>query len=266
MRDKNLSTTLSTGGRILLALVFVFSQTAWAVDHQNAGGKKEPEANTSSQAAPQKQAGTSSAKQESAQEQTPAVEEKASSSGRHEGIKVHGHWTIEVRNPDGSVVTHREFENSLRIPNSLATFLARNTTPGRWVIFVGAGGAPVPDPCAGGQIVSPFSTATCVITESDSHVASLGYSNIFSTLNVAAVGNGAQQVQLTGTAQALSNGQIVTVSSYQEVCIATIAPTACNGSNSGGSIGGFTSADVSAQNISVVAGQTIAVTVTISFS
>ena len=33
--------------------------------------------------------------------------------GRNEGIKVHGHWTIEVRNPDGKVVTHREFENAL---------------------------------------------------------------------------------------------------------------------------------------------------------
>lgn len=33
--------------------------------------------------------------------------------GDHEGIKVHGHWTIEVRNPDGKLVSHTEFENSL---------------------------------------------------------------------------------------------------------------------------------------------------------
>ena len=33
--------------------------------------------------------------------------------GTQEGIKVHGHWTIEVRNPDGKVVTHTEFENVL---------------------------------------------------------------------------------------------------------------------------------------------------------
>ena len=33
--------------------------------------------------------------------------------GTQEGIKVHGHWTIEVRNPDGKVVTHTEFENAL---------------------------------------------------------------------------------------------------------------------------------------------------------
>lgn len=30
-----------------------------------------------------------------------------------EGIKVHGHWTIEVRNPDGSIDKHVEFENAI---------------------------------------------------------------------------------------------------------------------------------------------------------
>lgn len=33
--------------------------------------------------------------------------------GPSEGIQVHGHWTIEVRNPDGKVVSHTEFENAL---------------------------------------------------------------------------------------------------------------------------------------------------------
>lgn len=34
-------------------------------------------------------------------------------SGMGEGIKVHGHWTIEVRNPDGSVASVHKFENAL---------------------------------------------------------------------------------------------------------------------------------------------------------
>src|ERR1700689_5452346 len=33
--------------------------------------------------------------------------------GSHEGIIVHGHWTLEVKNPDGTVVERREFENAL---------------------------------------------------------------------------------------------------------------------------------------------------------
>lgn len=41
----------------------------------------------------------------------PAV--KPPAKGQHEGITVHGHWVIEVRNPDGKLVKHVEFENSL---------------------------------------------------------------------------------------------------------------------------------------------------------
>jgi hypothetical protein len=33
--------------------------------------------------------------------------------GQHEGITVHGYWTIDVKNPDGSLVRHVEFENSI---------------------------------------------------------------------------------------------------------------------------------------------------------
>jgi hypothetical protein len=31
----------------------------------------------------------------------------------HEGITVHGHWTIEIKNPDGKLAKHVEFENAL---------------------------------------------------------------------------------------------------------------------------------------------------------
>jgi hypothetical protein len=38
----------------------------------------------------------------------------ATARGPHEGIQVHGYWTIEVRNPDGTVTAHREFENAVQ--------------------------------------------------------------------------------------------------------------------------------------------------------
>jgi hypothetical protein len=44
-------------------------------------------------------------------------EEKPAAKSPQEGIKVHGHWTIEVRNPDGSVQKHVEFENSIVATN-----------------------------------------------------------------------------------------------------------------------------------------------------
>jgi len=62
--------------------------------------------------------------------------------GNHEGIKVHGHWTIEVRNPDGKLVTHTEFENSLTTANAysgsalLTNTLGRTTTIGGWEILL----------------------------------------------------------------------------------------------------------------------------------
>jgi hypothetical protein len=42
-----------------------------------------------------------------------SAEEKPAAKGTQEGIKVHGHWTIEVRNPDGTVDKHVEFENQI---------------------------------------------------------------------------------------------------------------------------------------------------------
>jgi hypothetical protein len=37
----------------------------------------------------------------------------AAQPGPREGIKVHGRWTIEVRNPDGTLASRHEFNNSL---------------------------------------------------------------------------------------------------------------------------------------------------------
>ncbi len=62
------------------------------------------------------------------------------------GVKVHGHWIIEVRNPDGSLVTHREFENEIQVAGvaTLASLLARTATPGAWSIGLGDAVSP---PC-----------------------------------------------------------------------------------------------------------------------
>lgn len=30
-----------------------------------------------------------------------------------EGMSIHGHWTVTVRNPDGTIASHHEFENSV---------------------------------------------------------------------------------------------------------------------------------------------------------
>src|SRR5713226_7169875 len=60
--------------------------------------------------------------------------------GPQEGIKVHGHWVLEVRNPDGSLASRSEFENAL-VPttgtNLLAALLTRGVSFGWFEIQIG---------------------------------------------------------------------------------------------------------------------------------
>ncbi len=72
--------------------------------------------------------------------------EKTEPKGQHEGITVHGHWIIEVKNHDGKVVSHREFENSLAPgPGGGANLLAglapwpRSDSAGVWNVVLSTG-------------------------------------------------------------------------------------------------------------------------------
>jgi hypothetical protein len=49
--------------------------------------------------------------------QANSEEKEASATGKPAGggIKVHGHWVIDVKNPDGTTADHRDFQNSLVI-------------------------------------------------------------------------------------------------------------------------------------------------------
>jgi hypothetical protein len=80
--------------------------------------------------------------------QMPAVKAKASpakaqiataakpSGGTQEGIQVHGHWTIVVRDADGKEVTRREFDNALLDEGKgvLALLLAKQFALQEWAI------------------------------------------------------------------------------------------------------------------------------------
>jgi hypothetical protein len=170
-----------------------------------------------------------------------------------EGIKVHGHWIIEVRNPDGKLVTHREFENALVTSGGtlLSQVLARSASVGFWA--VGLGGSP--QPC--GTTGQP---ANCFIGDTASGMGSYPSAGIFNTLSISSTSAGT--MVMTGTATAGNTASINSVQTSNNPCPSTSAPaTACLN----GTLDYFTSATVSPA-INVVAGQTIAVTVTISFS
>jgi hypothetical protein len=137
-----------------------------------------------------------------AQTQTPAAKSataNASASagqtapkGQHEGVTIHGHWIIEVRNPDGTVVTHREFENAIVQAGEgyLAALLAGNNSSGGLSILLNGANAQFPSnpggvpsspealtfseagPCAPGYGGGPSAGTTCLIANLNSY---LGY-------------------------------------------------------------------------------------------
>jgi hypothetical protein len=73
----------------------------------------------------------------------------------HEGIAIHGHWTIVVRNPDGTVTARRDFENALGLAgiNLMQELLGGIYTPGTWSLSLGnvglAGDTYATGPCTG---------------------------------------------------------------------------------------------------------------------
>ena len=91
--------------------------------------------------------------------------------GTSDGIKVHGHWTFEIRNPDGTMASRHEIENALIVMvgggNSLlAGLLANHYSNPIWFVSLygpnttgpcSAEGSPEPWPCHITEARAPFS-------------------------------------------------------------------------------------------------------------
>lgn len=198
--------------------------------------------------------------------------------GQSEGIKVHGHWTIEVRNPDGKVVSHTEFENALNLPQAiLANVLTGRTTVGTWEIVLGTNNN------TGGPCGSSGANL-CTLAQSTSFLAPVGLANCstdsgcFATLQVGfapiALGATPNVVQLTGQATANANSQIGYVETDLYTCatngvgLSTIDPNSCftSGPKFSSASGMLTSAKIfPGSPVPVGPTQIISVTVQISF-
>src|SRR5256885_11732252 len=149
---------------------------------------------------------------------------ETSPGGPHEGIKVHGHWAIVIKNRDSSVASRHEFDNALITTGSdmLAQLLARNASIGGWGISVvpsGPGGR-----SCGGNL--PF-----VVIEPR---PTTGVISVSSNLTVAYSPN-PSRTTLQGSYQATSAGDIAQVATLLEACPASVAPSSCpNASNNSG--------------------------------
>ncbi len=204
--------------------------------------------------------------------------------GNHEGITVHGHWIIEVRNPDGKLATRREFDNSLTGSGSvlLANLLSGQASSGGWAIVLSVINPATNGtefPCGNSGGVYP-----CTIYSAPVSNCATATANCFPTLTVSPtsyqnVASGTAGVTLQGTAVAGNNSGVVGfVATYMAQCASTVAPGNCTTANGNIQLGVdwylnnvFTSRNLDGvgtdpQPVNVTSGQTISVTVMFTFA
>src|SRR5271154_2290304 len=210
-----------------LAFVFACASTGYAQQGSVAGRPQEQQ----SQSAPA-QSATATTTAESAKESS-LSEETRPKGTQNEGIKVHGHWTIEVRNPDGKVVTHREFENAIvkgQGDVALAQLLSGSQSAGAWGVFLfgETGGI-----CSGSsgdcwiyQLGSTF--ASCPVGSTSGPPNDAG-AQVFCTLSVIPPSNTNAAITLQGYMMATNNGVVNGVQTSLTLCASSNSPQACLG-------------------------------------
>jgi hypothetical protein len=206
--------------------------------------------------------------------QTPAKTTAApgaeSKGGQKEGIKVHGHWTIDVRNPDGTLVTHREFENSIQGSGTrvLAQLLGRNFSVGEWSIVLDHEGSST-KPCVF-LIGNTFNYNACTITEANGHTSDDPTHAQFKTLVVDVNPNGVL-VHLSGSATFIGavgqqQGSLNSVATRIVPCASGVAPQDCKSDTASASTAYIFTSTILDSPLTLEVGQIIQVKVVISFS
>jgi hypothetical protein len=168
---------------------------------------------------------------------------------------VEGHWKLTVKNPDGRIVLVRSFHNAPTQANqAIATILARVYSPGYWFIQLNS-------TTANPACVNAGNPTGCSIMDPNDNSALSSAANSFKTLTTSASGY-QQTITLNGSMTAQRNGEVDRVSTNLPVCDRTIAPaTACALS----AFWPFTEKTL-ASPISLVTGQQLLVTVTLTFT
>lgn len=229
-----------TGPSLVLGAVFALVISASSVGRAQARANSPAvPAAASAQAAP------------SAQAEQPVSPGKRQPGGTHESIKVHGHWMIEVKSPDGKLVSHTEFENSLygaggaQILPYLFTGTALSAvayTPGEWGVLLGD---PKSSPCTAtlsvpfnntgintGPILAFTSGGFCVLAQMAPPAAIYPVNcsaapNSGCSYNLQTGNNNNAGFTLTGSVVSASAGTISQVQTLLSTCGANIAPAAC---------------------------------------
>jgi hypothetical protein len=175
--------------------------------------------------------------------------------GSGEGVKVHGQLSIDVRNPDGTLVIHRQSSNSNGAPGAglLSLSLARVNVIGLWSVQLY------------GSACSFGTNGVCWLFENADNPPQT-QAGTFKGLSVSVptTGPNAGQLVLIGSFIAPQSGTVTGLETLFNVCSPGVQQIGCQllGPSSTGATS-FTDAN---QNVSVTAGQLIQVTVVFGFS
>jgi len=235
---------------------------------------------------------------------SPSSEEESPvpNSGNHQGIKVHGHWILQVKNADGTLGERREFDNSLvheaTLPGGdtlLAGLISGNMSVGVPAIgflttttIPSSGGFDISNDCYGTQCFIYYPQGSSFFT----HMQVYTETGLVSTLSIAP--GGVQWVLSGNYVVPAELTQIAMVQTLYEACMLTslaqynsqnqllvnttglssdFSSIACSASNYGtinanytAMAGTLTSTAVTPGPLAVTPGQIIAIKVIITFS
>jgi hypothetical protein len=200
----------------------------------------------------------------------------------HQGVKVHGHWAIDVKNPDGAVAKHVEFENSLVVggngDNLLAFALTGYLSAADWALSLNNANSSETALC--GQVCYGVNSSTSLMGQFFCSGSSSSRCTTGTSVKPTIGGPGASAtIIITGNITPTSSGNITSVQTLMGGCalflnkfyVSNMSPQACQNSTLSSLPSGtflyqqFTSTS-SFTPIPVVAGQIVSITVTISFS
>lgn len=185
--------------------------------------------------------------------QTQSKAGASSHGGPKEGLKIHGHWVIEVRDPDGRLVTRREFNNALTSHGAvvLAFLLSRQSNAGKWAIM----------------LQGPSSFLGIQEPGQDFPIDGIRSKNLTVTRTPV---SDRYTLVLSGSVVAPDPMNFNSVLTYQWLCDPGQTAAQCAANNPTGSVFDFTQHDLlegsSTPPVALAAGQSVQVTVTLSFS
>jgi hypothetical protein len=198
--------------------------------------------------------------------------------GSHQGVAVHGHWVIDVKNPDGSLAHHYDFENALQSTGQhMLTFLLTGQfVPSDYMIFLNppVGQQPI---CSGPGLISQCGLIDVASIPPAVEQCDLAFGTVCqSGLVIGYTAAGANQLftsmTLAGSFTATQLGQIGTVDTVFGGCSAqaysSLSNATCVAFNTPATQNYFTGILTQAQPpvITVFPNQIVVVTVTITLS